>query len=144
MGTLTKYLLLQIPGWILAIIVAGALRHGLELPLWVAIGLVVLWVIKDLVMYPLLRTAYESNAKTGVAQLIGARGIAQEELAPRGFVKVRGELWQAEVPAGGRPIAAGSEVRVEGGKGMTLRVRAEKRDRVPLGNQSAAPERDSG
>jgi membrane protein implicated in regulation of membrane protease activity len=128
MSTLTKYLILQVPGWLLAVIVVTALRHWLELPLWAALGLIALWVVKDLVMYPLLRTAYESNVKTGVEQLVGTYGVAQDELAPRGYVRVRGELWQAEVRSGSQPVSAGSTVRVEGARGMTLFVRPEERN----------------
>ena len=125
MTTLTKYLLLQIPGWILAIIIVAALRAWLGIPLWVAFGLVILWVVKDLAMYPLLRTAYESDVKTGVGQLVGARGVAHGELAPSGYVRVRGELWRAEVRGEGRPISRDSPIRVEGAEGMTLLVRAD-------------------
>ncbi len=77
-------------------------------------------------MYPLLRTAYESGAKTGSEQLIGARGIAQDELAPHGYIRVRGELWRAEANPIDTAIPAGSRVKVVAAKGMTLTVKAEK------------------
>lgn len=77
-------------------------------------------------MYPLLRGAYESGVKTGVDQLIGARGVAQQELAPRGYVRVRGELWRAEIDPHDEPISAGSHVKVLAAKGMTLIVKAEE------------------
>lgn len=136
MSTLTKYLILQVPGWVLAVIVATALRHWLDLPLWAALGLVALWVIKDLVMYPLLRTAYESDVKTGVDQLVGTYGVALDELAPRGYVRVRGELWQAEVRSGSHAVSAGSMVRVEGARGMTLFVSPESKSRRSNPNSS--------
>jgi membrane-bound serine protease (ClpP class) len=80
-------------------------------------------------MYPLLRTAYESGVKTGAERLIGARGVAQDELSPRGYVRVRGELWQAEVEPSDDPLAPGapgSPVKVLAAEGMTLIVTAEK------------------
>jgi len=77
-------------------------------------------------MYPLLRTAYESGVKTGAEQLIGTRGVAQSELSPRGYVHVRGELWQAEVKPSDDPLAPGSPVKVLAAEGMTLIVKAEK------------------
>lgn len=129
MSTLTKYLLFQIPGWILAIVIVAALRVWLEIPLWVALGLVILWVFKDLAMYPFLRTAYESDVKTGVGQLVGARGVAHGELAPRGYVRVRGELWRAEARGESQPISPGSPIRVEGAEGMTLLVKADPANR---------------
>lgn len=126
MSTLTKYLLLQVPGWVLAILVLTFLRYAIGLPHWVSIGLFCLWLIKDLVMYPLLRTAYESGVKTGVEQLIGTRGVAYNELSPRGYVRVRGELWQAEVRPSDPPVPPGSPVRVLAADGMTLIVKGEK------------------
>jgi membrane protein implicated in regulation of membrane protease activity len=126
MSTGTKYLLIQLPGWVLAIVILAGLQHWLGFPFWIALGLFFLWVVKDLVMYPLLRTAYESGVKTGVEQLVGARGVVQEELAPRGYVRVRGELWRAEVKADKQPIPPGKAVRVLEAQGMTLIVEADR------------------
>ncbi|MBI2999564.1 MAG: NfeD family protein [Deltaproteobacteria bacterium] len=126
MSTPVKYLLFQLPGWVLAAVILSGLRYWTAIPAWVALGLFVLWVAKDLVMYPLLRTAYESGVKTGAERLIGARGVAQDELSPRGYVRVRGELWQAEVEPSDDPLAPGSPVKVLAAEGMTLIVTAEK------------------
>jgi membrane protein implicated in regulation of membrane protease activity len=123
MSPWTKYLLIQLPGWVLAIVIVTGLRHWLGIPFWIAVGLFFLWVVKDLVMYPLLRTAYESGVKTGIEQLIGVTAIVQEELAPRGYVRVRGELWRAEVMADNGPIPPGSSVRILAAQGMTLIVK---------------------
>ncbi len=113
------------PGWILAAVILLGLRYWIGLPLWIAIGAFSLWVIKDLVFYPLLRKAYESGAKTGADQLVGLRGVAREHLDPRGYVHVRGELWRAETESSDRPISVGSPVRVVRANGMTLIVTSE-------------------
>ncbi len=84
-----------------------------------------LWVIKDLVFYPLLRNAYESSPKTGADQLVGLQGVAQEQIDPRGYIHVRGELWRAETEPGNGPILAGSRVKVLAANGMTLIVAKE-------------------
>lgn len=129
MSTLTRYLLFQVPGWVLAALVLSGLRYLLGMPRWAALGLFFLWVLKDLVMYPLLRTAYESGVKTGVEQMVGARGVAQKELAPNGYVRVRGELWRAEANPAHSPIPAGSPITVLAAEGRTLIVKADKDDR---------------
>ncbi len=118
-------MLFQVPGWILAAVILLGLRYWIGLPLWIAIGAFSLWVIKDLVFYPLLRKAYESGAKTGADQLVGLRGVAREQLDPRGYVHVRGELWRAETESSDRPISAESPVRVVRANGMTLIVTSE-------------------
>lgn len=126
MSTGIKYLLFQIPGWVLAGVILTGLRYWAGIPGWTALGLFLLWVAKDLVMYPLLRTAYESGVKTGAEQLIGTRGVAQDELSPRGFVRVRGELWRAEIHPTDQPIPPGSPIKVLAADGMTLIVKGEK------------------
>jgi membrane protein implicated in regulation of membrane protease activity len=125
MSTLTKYLLLQAPGWLLMAVLAMGLRHGIALPLWAAVGLVALWVVKDFVLYPFVRTAYEPNVKTGSQQLVGARGVAQKGLAPHGYVQVYGELWRAMAEPREVPIAPGTPIRVRAAHGLTLTVTAD-------------------
>ncbi|MFQ5803158.1 MAG: NfeD family protein [Candidatus Methylomirabilales bacterium] len=123
---LTKYLLIQIPGWILVGLVLSLIRGWVDLPLWAAIGLFLLWVIKDLVMFPFVRPAFEAGAKTGVDRLIGVQGIAEQRLAPSGYIRVGGELWRAEALETDEPIPQGSRVRVQGVRGLTLLIQPEK------------------
>jgi len=136
--TWTKYLLFQVPGWVLAVLVLLVLIIWINLPIGIAVGLFVLWVVKDVLLYPLLRIAYQSGPKTVVEQLVGLKGVAREHLNPDGYVYVRGELWRAEAENGKHPIEAGSTVQVLAAKGMTLIVATEK---VPTGvtPDSAAP-----
>lgn len=51
-------------------------------------------------------------------------GRARTALAPRGKVFVSGELWDAEVAEGERPVAAGERIEVLARDGLLLRVRA--------------------
>jgi len=63
--------------------------------------------------------ARHNKVMIGPDALVGAIGVAQQEIAPRGQVLVHGELWQAEA---GTPIAAGEHVRVREVHGLTLLV----------------------
>lgn len=119
---LAKYLVIQIPGWILAAAGLALLRRWIDLPLWAAVGLLLLWVVKDLVLYPFVRRAYEANGRAGAEQLIGAEGVAQEPLAPSGYIRVGGELWRAEAMRTDEPIPPGGRVRVRAVRGLTLLV----------------------
>jgi membrane protein implicated in regulation of membrane protease activity len=120
-----RYLLFQIPGWLLAAIILICLHRWVNFPLWAASGLFLLVVLKDLILYPFLRFAYSSTAKGGVEQLIGQSGIASENINPQGYVQVRGELWKAKLAPGTQPIPQGSRVRVQSTQGMTLVVTQE-------------------
>src|SRR4051794_39171811 len=99
-----RYLLFQIPGWLLAAIILICLHRWVSLPLWAVTGLFLLVVLKDLILYPFLRIGYSSTAKAGVEPMVGKSGIALQDIDPRGYVQVRGELWQAELAPGTQPI----------------------------------------
>jgi len=70
----------------------------------------------------LVRIAWQARRNKvliGPEALVGATGVAQEELAPRGQIAVHGELWLAEADT---PIAAGESVRVRAVEGLKLLV----------------------
>jgi membrane protein implicated in regulation of membrane protease activity len=120
-----RYLLFQIPGWLLAAIILICLHRWVNLPLWVVTGMFLLVVLKDLILYPFLRIGYSSTAKAGVELMIGESGIASQDIDPRGYVQVRGELWQAKLTPGAQSILQGSRVKVQSAQGMTLVVTKE-------------------
>ncbi len=107
------------------------MRYWVDLPIWIALFGFILWVIKDFLFYPLLRVAYQSGPKTGVDLLIGLRGVARQNLDPRGLIYLRGELWRAETAPGVLPIVSGSRVRVLRAEGMTLIVMADADEGSP-------------
>ena len=122
-STLVRYTLYQIPEWVLAAGAAVLLYRWGVLPGWAGVLLVAAVVAKDAALYPLLRTAYETDASTAIERLIGLPGVAVEPLAPHGYVRVRGELWRSEAAAGGAPILPGRPVTVAAVRGTTLLVR---------------------
>jgi len=124
-----KYLIFQIPGWIITAAVLAILWHWQMVPQWLAVVGFVGWLLKDLLLYPFLRRAYETDVKTGSAALVGARGIAEQNLAPHGYIRVRGELWRAVATPPDRVVNAGAEVEIVSAEGMRLCVRAVASDR---------------
>ncbi len=63
--------------------------------------------------------ARRNKVMIGPEALVGAIGVAQQEIAPQGQILVHGELWLAESDT---PIAAGDHVRVRAVHGLTLLV----------------------
>ena len=122
-SVLRRYLLFQIPSWVVAAIIVGALREWAGLPLWAALLLFAAYVAKDLVLYPFLRHSYQQDTRTQVERLIGERAMVTERLDPTGFIRVRGELWKAAVLPGSADVEAGSPVEIEGADKWTLMVR---------------------
>ena len=117
-----RYTAFQVPGWVLAGAAGWWLHTSLDVPVWAAAGILVAWVVKDMALYPLLRTAYEVNEAPPVERLIGARGVPIEPLAPSGYVRIGNELWRAET-AGSARIEPGAPVEVIGARGLVLSVR---------------------
>jgi membrane protein implicated in regulation of membrane protease activity len=118
-----RYALFQIPGVILlGLGLAASVRWwGLSIPhAWLIVGL---WVAKDIVMFPFIKTAYESSSdSSSVDRLGGAIGVARQALNPSGYVSVGAELWNAELAPESAPVAVGSAVRVLEVRGLTLLV----------------------
>jgi len=56
---------------------------------------------------------------TGVEGMVGAIALARSDVAPRGQVFVRGELWEAISES---PIQKGEEAEVRSVDGLTLTV----------------------
>jgi membrane protein implicated in regulation of membrane protease activity len=121
---LRRYLLFQVPGWLL---VGGTLFTLVRLwdlePSW-AVGGFALWLAKDAVLFPVLRRAYEPDGEAPHGP-IGDAGIAEDAFdgeRREGWVQVGPERWRARLAPGAAPIPAGSRVRVLGLRGHELWV----------------------
>jgi membrane protein implicated in regulation of membrane protease activity len=122
MPTPLRYLLFQIPGWVVSAALLTVLWEIELLPGRLAAGLWGLWVVKDAITYPFVYRSYEARAQQhAAADLVGERAVVVRALEPRGWVRVRGELWRAE---GDRAITAGEEVVIVAAESMRLVVRA--------------------
>jgi len=115
-----RYLLFQVPSWFVWILALILIRHWLDLPWWIIPGVAIPWVVKDIIAFPYVWRAYDPSEE-GRHPLLGAEGIVVKPLNPSGYIRVRGELWRAEV-AGGGSIPQGETVRVQNVQGLTLIV----------------------
>ena len=106
-------------------------RSWVGLPDWAAAGIIALWVIKDAVLFPFVRIAYQSGSPGGATSLLGARGTAQDALLPSGYVRISAELWRAELPPGSPPVEPGDRVRVLRVHGLTLVVEPDTSENQP-------------
>jgi len=123
--TFWVYLIFQVPDTLLAAIALVALHYWAGLSTGWALALFSLWTLKNLLGYPLLRDAFAPSRATGPEALPGRPATVVEALAPRGRVRVDGELWWAEVAPEAGAIPPGSRVIVRGCRGLTLLVEPE-------------------
>jgi membrane protein implicated in regulation of membrane protease activity len=129
---LARYLLFQVPGWVL---VGGALAAAAQ---WNVVSTPVawmgfaLWLAKDAVLFPVLRRAYEPDG-CGPPEPVGAAGVAEDALDDEGWVRLGAELWRARLARGAAPIPRGARVRVVGAEGLVLYVEADAGEEAPPG-----------
>lgn len=125
-----RYLVFQLPGMFVAAVVLMMLVRWGQLTVPLAWGLFGLWVLKDALMFPVTRLAYETPHRPhGPEALLGEQAVAQDALAfegtgGAGWVLVRGELWRACAREGSAAVAKGERVRVVEARGNLLVVEA--------------------
>lgn len=117
-----RYLLFQIPGWALLALLLVLLESRGLVPFWATVAILAAWIVKDLLLYPFLRRAYEVDERSPLEQLIGERATVVEPLAPAGYVTIRGELWRAEASDAAQPVGREAAVVVRAVRGLTLLV----------------------
>jgi len=120
--TLVRYTLFQIPGLILLGLALAAVVRWWDFPVFAAYGLVAVWIAKDVIMYPILRIAYEAGGTSGVDAIHGALGVVTQALVPAGYVRLGSERWKAELASGSQAVSVGSAIRVVELRGLTLIV----------------------
>jgi membrane-bound serine protease (ClpP class) len=110
-----SFLAFPLPGWeLLSIKAIESARRTLILVALVMSG------IFGLVVYKVAQ-ARRMKVKAGPEQLIGKAGTVVSDLAPRGEVKIEGQIWRAETL--GDHAKQGELVEVVGREGLILRVK---------------------
>lgn len=127
-AVLGKYWLLQLPEAALVVVILLLLQHWFGIPTWVVWSVTALWVAKDAALYPLVWRSYDPRYPATQHSLDGEQGVATERLDPSGYIRVRGELWRAELARGARPVDKHEAVEVQSMRGLTVIV-------VPVGDR---------
>jgi len=119
-----RYALFQIPGLVLLISILILVRWWVDFPSWVFWGAIFIWMAKDAVLFPFVWRAYDRSHLRSLHSLVGSEGVVEQRLAPSGYIRVHGELWQAEMIREGPPIEKGEGVQVKGIRGLVLLVQS--------------------
>lgn len=98
-----------------------------------------MWVLKDVILFPMVWRSYDSREEADDPKLINAQGVAFERLAPFGYVRVHGELWRAELMSGVLPVEKGEIVQVIGRNNLVLLVKKVEPGAKPLPQPEAQP-----
>ena len=117
-----KYLMLHLTELAIVVGVLIVVRHFMSIPSWLTITILALWILKDIAMFPKVWRAYAANNNSPMRQFIGLEAIVMDSLDPVGYVRVRGELWKAEMRNHRDAAKRGDRTKVVDTKGMTLIV----------------------
>lgn len=118
------YLLANSPGWIVVAVLMWVGTRYFDLPAWIGSTVVALWIAKDLITYPFMRHYYRPQPSE--RRIVGERGTALTDLGEHGFVRVHGEIWQAQrVRSSDVDVLEGTQVRVRDVRGLLLFVEPE-------------------
>lgn len=123
---IVRYILLQLPTLVLLVLILALVRRWVVLPVWLVCSLLALFVLKDLALFRFVQRT-KGNSLAGIDSMIGRKGTAAEPLDPTGYIRVRGELWQAKVTRSELSIDMGERVRVRGVQGLRLLVEQKRR-----------------
>ena len=117
---LIKYILLEIPDLAILLILLSVLSKFFNISTCLMITIIFIWIAKDIILFPKVWKAYDSNNPSPIEQLIGMEGIVMHPPNPVGYIKVKGELWKAEIRNHKYPVSKGDEIKVCAVKGTTL------------------------
>jgi membrane protein implicated in regulation of membrane protease activity len=117
-----KYTLLNLAELGLIAVALILVGHFVDIPTWLTITVLAVWILKDIAIFPKVWRAYTFDDNRPMRQLIGLEATVMDSLNPVGYVRVNGELWKAEVRDPRYPARKGDRTRVVDAKGMTLVV----------------------
>jgi len=106
---------------LIVIVLWGLPQLGIRIPLPGLVALVVAWGAFSIFIYRMGSRALRKKPMPGLLTMIGSRGKAASPLVPEGFVRIKGELWEAKSLSG--KIRTREEIMVVGQDGLKLIVR---------------------
>jgi membrane-bound ClpP family serine protease len=119
---------------IVALIIWGLPKLGVQLPLWVIIIILLAFAAYAVITFRLGSRILRKTPMPGFTSMIGVQGRVVKRLAPVGFVRIQGELWESRSQTGN--IEIGSDVVVVAQSGLKLIV---SRKQDVLAPQSYTP-----
>ncbi|RLE50501.1 MAG: hypothetical protein DRJ33_07380 [Candidatus Methanomethylicota archaeon] len=97
---------------------------GFEIPIEYVALIMALIAAIIYVLYRASMRAYSAKPALGIDEILGAKGVVIEPLAPRGKIRVGNEIWLAESVNG--YLGEGAKVEVVEVEGLLLKVRGGK------------------
>jgi membrane-bound ClpP family serine protease len=106
---------------ILVLLIFGLPYLGIYLPAGIIIGIAVAWIGIAVFLYFIGSKILKKKPLSGFTDMVSTKGIAVQQIAPSGMVKIQSELWLAK--SEGEIIEKGEQIIVTGQNNMELTVK---------------------
>jgi membrane-bound ClpP family serine protease len=93
-------------------------RFDIRIPLWGLVLIVIAFVIYAVGAFIIGSRTLNKKPLPGLTSMIGSEGCAATPLAPKGFVRIKGELWEARAESSS--IGSGIDITVISQEGLKL------------------------
>jgi membrane-bound ClpP family serine protease len=111
---------------IVAVILWGLPRLGVRIPLYGLILICIAFATYGVVSFLIGSRTLRRKPLPGLTTMVGLEGQVVSKLAPEGFIRIGGELWNARVENGS--IEVGADVLVVRQSGLKVVVRRKQSD----------------
>jgi membrane-bound ClpP family serine protease len=106
---------------IVAVILWGLPRWGIHIPLYGLILICIAFAVYGVISFLIGSRTLRTMPLPGLTSMVGIEGQVVDRLAPEGFVRIGGELWNARAENGS--IDVGTDVIVVRHSGLKVVVR---------------------
>ncbi|MEX2352786.1 MAG: NfeD family protein [Gammaproteobacteria bacterium] len=121
MKPLIRYTLLQIPGWVFLACLLWWANSNDWISFTTASWIMAAWLLKDALLYPLCKPAFDDGPDIGPETLLGRETETIVALNPEGMIRLDGEHWTVRAKDK-QTIPSGQRVRVTAIEGLVLIV----------------------
>lgn len=118
-----RYSLFQIPSLLIVTLLVFTVNHWYILDNTIIVMIILFWILKDILIFPFVWKAYSHKDRDKSKTILNQHGVAVDSINPKGFVKINGEIWQAELVEPNDPINQGQPIEVVEIDGLKLKVR---------------------
>lgn len=118
-----RYSLFQIPSLLIVTLLVFTVNHWYILDNTIIVMIILFWILKDILIFPFVWKAYSHKDRDKSKTILNQHGVAVDTINPKGFVKINGEIWQAELVEPNDPINQGQPIEVVEIDGLKLKVR---------------------
>lgn len=117
-----KYVFIHLAELALVVCALIVISQFISINKWITIIIISIWILKDIIIYFKVWRSYAFYDNNPIRELIGLETTVINGLNPAGYVRVKGELWKAEIRNPMYPSKKGDKTRVVDIRGMTLIV----------------------